>query len=107
MFKYVGLYERRDMGIYSDGYVYGVSLSLHGTTIFEKTYDAKLTYAQVQNVKGFYETLNADEKDKVVIRFYMSCLSTYEPSQPSQGMCWWPTNKDEHDEHDKLFATAV
>jgi hypothetical protein len=82
------------MGIYSDGYVYGVSLSLDGTTIFEKTNDTKLTFAQVQNVKGFYETLNVDEKHKIVIRFYMSCVSTYEPSQPGQTMCWWPANKD-------------
>ena len=92
------------MGIYSDGHVYGVSLSLHGTTIFEKTYDTKLTYAQVQNVKDFYETLNADEKDKIVIRFYMSCVSTYEPFQTGQGMCWWPTYKAELEQ---LFATAV
>ena len=92
------------MGIYSDGYIYGVSLSLHGSTIFEKTYDTKLTYAQVQDVREFYDTLNADKKDMVLIRFYMSCVSTHEPSQIGHGMCWWPANKDELE---KLFFTVV
>ena len=64
----------------------------------------KLTYAQVQDIKEFYNTLNVDKKNMVVIRFYMSCVSTYEPSQPGQGMCWWPANKDELE---KLFASAV
>lgn len=92
------------MGIYSNGHIYGVSFILDGSTIFEKIYDTKLAYNQVQSVKEFYDKLNTDKKDMVVIRFYMSCVSTYEPSQPGECMCWWPVHKDELE---KLFETMV
>ena len=98
------MYECIEMGIYSNGYVYGVSFILDDTDVFTETSDTKLTLVQIHRVKAFYTTLTADEKDRIVIRFYTSCTSTYDPSQHSQGMYWWPTNKVELE---KLFAMPV
>lgn len=92
------------MGVYSDGYVYGVSFILNNTDVFTETSDTKLILVQLQRLKEFYNTLTADEKDRVIIRFYMSCTSTYESSQQAQGMYWWPANKNELE---KLFAMPV
>jgi hypothetical protein len=92
------------MGVYSDRYVYGVSFILNNTDVFTETSDTKLILVQLQRVKEFYNTLTADEKDRVIIRFYMLCTSTYESSQQAQCMYWWPANKNELK---KLFAMPV
>jgi hypothetical protein len=92
------------MGIYSDGQVYGVSLSFHDTIVFEEMYATKLTIIQVQKIKDFYNTLTNEQKDSVIIRFYTLCTSTCELSQRGQDMYWWPANKDILE---KLFATVV
>lgn len=81
------------MGIYSDGNIYGIAISLQVdlfyTELFNKIYPTKMTCEQIKEVQIFYNKLTAGEKDNLHIRFYTSCSSTYnEDVEPF--MSWFP-----------------
>ena len=81
------------MGIYSNGDVYGVSLFLNNTIIFERKYDEKLLSNQILEIKEFYEKLSFEDKNKLLISFYTSCSSSYNVTETESFMSWLPGNE--------------
>ena len=83
------------MGIYSNGDVYGVSLFLNNTIIFERKYDEKLHSNQILEIKEFYEKLSLEDKNKLLISFYTSCSSSYNVTETESFMSWLPSDRKE------------
>lgn len=81
------------MGIYSDGHVYGVRFVLNGDILFEATYDHRMTPADIQHTKTFYDTRTLEDKDAMDIRFYTLCSSTYTIGVTNSFASWVPGNK--------------
>lgn len=81
------------MGIYSDGNIYGIAISLQVdsffTELFNKIYPAVMTCEQIQEAKAIYDKLNEGEKSSLNIRFYTSCSSTYDLASAAF-MSWFP-----------------
>lgn len=81
------------MGIYSDGNIYGIAISLQVdsffTELFNKTYPTAMTCDQIQEAKAIYDKLTEGEKDSLNIRFYTSCSSTYDLAS-APFMSWFP-----------------
>jgi hypothetical protein len=78
------------MGIYSDGAVYGVSLSIGTRSIIERTYEQKMTGPQIQEIKHIYDTLSIEDKHNITVRFYTSAVATYTHENMSSFMTWFP-----------------
>ena len=81
------------MGIYSDGNIYGISISLqigsYFSELFNKIYPTVMTCEQIQEAKDIYDKLTESEKSTLNIRFYTNCSSTYDlVSAPF--MSWFP-----------------
>jgi hypothetical protein len=89
------------MGIYSDGKIYGVSLILDDRTIFELTSTEILNLDEIHMVKENYYELTNKQKNNTIIRFYMSCSSTYN-SNTDSFMTWFPGSQDVLE---RLFAS--
>jgi len=81
------------MGIYSDGNIYGIAISLQVDTfyteLFNKIYPTKMTYEQIQEAQILYNKLTEGEKNSLHIRFYTSCSSTYDEGTVPF-MSWFP-----------------
>ena len=82
------------MGIYSNGDIYGISLSVNENILFEKKYNDKINFIQIKEVKEIYDKLSLEEKDKLLIQFYVSCVTTYNILDTEPFMSWIPGNKD-------------
>ena len=82
------------MGIYSNGDIYGISLSLNENILFEKKYNHKINSIQIEEVKEIYDKLLLEEKDKLIIQFYVSCVTTYNILDTEPFMSWIPRTKD-------------
>jgi len=78
------------MGIYSNGDVYGISLFLNNTIIFERKYEEKILSNQILEIKEFFEKLSFEDKNKLLISFYTSCSSTYNITGSESFMSWLP-----------------
>jgi hypothetical protein len=94
------------MGIYSDGNIYGIVLSLEVdsffTDIYNKVYPTKMNCEQIQEAKAVYDKLTINEKYRLTIRFYTSCSSTYNESCVPF-MSWFPGTIGELE---KLFSES-
>jgi hypothetical protein len=81
------------MGIYSDGNIYGIAISLqvgsYFSELFNKIYPAVMTCEQIQEAKTMYDKLTEGEKSSLNIRFYTSCSSTYDLAS-APFMSWFP-----------------
>jgi hypothetical protein len=82
------------MGIYSDGIIYGVSITVNNVSFFEKTYSEKMNRYQFKELKEVYDVLTNDEKERAIIRFYTSCSSTLESVRIQPFMSWFPGTKE-------------
>jgi hypothetical protein len=74
------------MGVYSDRKIYGVSLKLENIS-FEKIYSDEISESEKQDVKAFYDSLNADQREKLNVRFFLKFTST-----ESKFTSWVPSN---------------
>jgi len=81
------------MGIYSNGAVYGVSLSIDNRSIIERTYEQKLTGPQIQEIKHIYDALSIEDKTNLTVRFYTSAVATYTHESMPSFMTWFPGNR--------------
>jgi len=94
------------MGIYSDGNIYGINISLEVdsffTDLYNKIYPTKMNSEQIQEAKAVYNKLTISEKNKLTIRFYTSCSSTYDESS-APFMSWFPGTIGELE---KLFSES-
>ena len=94
------------MGIYSDGNIYGISISMQVgtnlTEIFNKSNSYVMTSEQIQEATAIYDKLTEGEKSSLKIRFYTSCSSTYELAS-TPFMSWFPADLASLE---KLFADA-
>jgi hypothetical protein len=82
------------MGIYLDGPVQGIAMTVFNddTNISKKfivIYLEKMTEIDFLEAKDWYYKLNEDEKNKILISFYMSNSPTYE----NKVISWVPANK--------------
>jgi len=81
------------MGIYSDGNIYGLSISVQSDNelieVFNKTYSEKMSFEHFRLAKIVYDKIKEDDKKKLDIRFYTSCSSTYEMNN-LEFMHWFP-----------------
>jgi len=83
------------MGIYTDGNVYGVYMSIFNDegdfiVVLDKKYDAKMTAEQVLEVKTEYDKLDEDIKKEVRIQFHVLCNTSYEIENSFPFMSLWP-----------------
>ena len=81
------------MGIYSDGNIYGITLSLQVgtffTELFNKIYPNAMNVEQIQEAKAIYDNLTESEKRSLNVRFYTNCSSTYDLTS-APFMSWFP-----------------
>ena len=82
------------MGIYSNGEIYGISLVVNENILFKKIYNDKIDSVQIEEIKEIYNKLSLEEKDKLVIQFYLSFCTTYSISNTETFMSWVPSSKD-------------
>ena len=83
------------MGIYTDGNVYGVFLSIFNDeddfiVLLDKKYDTKMSAEQVLEVKAEYDKLSEDIKREVRIQFHVLCNTIYEIENSVPFMSLWP-----------------
>ena len=75
--------------------MYGISWNIYDefdnfVRRFEKTYSSIMTPLQVLEIKEEYEKLTVRERKLATLRFYTSCVSTYDVVGTSNFMCWFP-----------------
>lgn len=96
------------MGIYTDGLIRGVQISIYRPetstyeTVYEQKYNTVMNAEQINQTKQYFETFvsdfdkthtilskNTETEDPYVIRFYVETSSTY-----GNGcfMSWWKCN---------------
>jgi hypothetical protein len=78
------------MGIYSNGHVYGVSLLLKDTTIFNRVYDQRVNEDGFNEVRNIYDAISSEDKEGLSIQIYTLCSSTY---GASPFMTWFPIDR--------------
>jgi hypothetical protein len=88
------------MGIYNDGIIRGIKMSLYGVSCqllfsYEKQYDDKMTIEQIREVEKEYNTFTDGEKQELIYNVYVNCSSTYDNGN---FMHWWRISKDELEE---------
>ena len=87
------------MGIYTDGNVYGVYMSIFNDegdfiVLLDKKYDSKMTIEQVLEVKMEYDKLSEDIKKEVRIQFHVLCTTSYELVNDNKPfMSLWPGSR--------------
>jgi hypothetical protein len=81
------------MSIYSNGYVYGISIELNNNIIFEKKYNEKINNDEIDEIKEYYNKLTNEEKNNIITRVYTLCLST-QSKENIPYMCWYVYNKE-------------
>jgi hypothetical protein len=81
------------MGVYSNGHVYGVSISLDNDILFYKIYDRRLEPGSYYMIKDFYDDIPSEKRKHLQILLYTLCSSTASPtSQPF--MTWFPVSRE-------------
>lgn len=77
------------MGIYYDGNIYGIAWEQRNENYniiksYEKQYNEKLTFENINEIKAIYDKLTEIEKSTINFYVFTKCISTYEiNSQPS------------------------
>lgn len=77
------------MGVYSNGHIYGISISLNDDTLFYKIYDKRLEPGGYYMIKEFYDDIPSENRQHLQILLYTLCSSTASPTSQAF-MSWFP-----------------
>lgn len=85
------------MGIYDSGYVYGIRIynfndDDFSNTLYERKYNATMTYKQKIEAYLFYTNLN--NKKDLFFKIYTDCSATYDINNKEKIMRWYPMSLD-------------
>ncbi len=81
----------RELGIYSSGRIYGISIRSdeEGYTRLEAVFPNQMTR---ENIKEFYDIYDAVDTNGITFYIYTECSTSYEP-EAAQDMIWMPTTR--------------
>lgn len=71
--------------------MYGVSLLLKDTTLFNRVYDQRVNEEGFKELKVVYDTIPSEDKGGLSISIYTLCSSTY---GTSPFMTWFPIARE-------------
>jgi hypothetical protein len=92
------------MGIYSDGRVYGIRLTLAENILFEETWSETIDLGLLAKGKQICMRLTDTQKSAMDVRFYMASSSTYDVNSSGTCMAWWPVG---YSSLEQLFQTLI